>query len=121
MNAFLFILLILVFYDATVMKSGKYNTSYLEKTETRTINGIFVVLIMFSHYAQYADFSSSEDMLYMCMRTHMGPLVVVLILFYSGFGMMISIKNKGYMYVKKSRANSSNFFFALTVLYYYTV
>lgn len=101
MIAFLFILLILIFYDATVMESGEYNTSYLDKTETRTINGIFVVLIIFSHYAQYADFSGSEDMIYMCLRSHMGQLVVVPILFYSGFGMMVSIQKKGIGYVKK--------------------
>lgn len=86
---------------ARISGPGKFNTDYLSKQCTTAVNGIFVVLVVFSHYSQYAGFDSAIDMPYLALRAHLGQMAVAPFLFYSGYGMMESIKRKGSAYVNK--------------------
>lgn len=95
--------LILLFL-ATIFKLklnpiGAFTPDYLSKNNTTAINGIFVILIVFSHYEQYADFSSGIDLPYLMLKEHLHQMVVATFLFFSGYGMMESIKRKGDTYV----------------------
>lgn len=80
---------------------GQFNKDYLNKEITTSINGIFVILIVFSHYAQYAGFEGVYDAPYLALREHLNQMVVASFLFYSGYGMMESIKRKGDAYIDK--------------------
>lgn len=101
MAFFLLIVLLIISVDAKFCYSGEFNDAYLEKSSTTAINGIFVILIVFSHYTQYANFEGIYDTPYLALREHLNQMVVAPFLFYSGYGMMESIKKKGTQYVDK--------------------
>ena len=101
MAFFLLILLLIICYGLTFSGSGRFQDGYLSKENTTAVNGVFVYLIVLSHYAQYADLSGPYDAPYLALREHLGQMVVVTFLFYSGYGMMESLKNKGEAYVRK--------------------
>jgi len=97
---FLIIVGIIIIYGLRVCAPACFNEEYLDKKSTMAVNGIFVILIVFSHYAQYADFNGVYDTAYIVMRRHLGQAVVSPFLFYSGYGLMESIKRKGSGYIR---------------------
>ena len=101
MIVFLLIFLLIISNGLVFSGSNRFNDGYLLKENTTAVNGVFVVLIVLSHYAQYADLSGAYDAPYLALREHLGQMVVVSFLFYSGYGMMESIRNKGAAYLKR--------------------
>ncbi len=99
---FFFLLFILLAIAATgrVFAQGAFNKEYLSKDNTKGIKGLFVILVLLSHYAQYVTLDSVWDAPYLSLREHLNQMVVVPFLFYSGYGIMKSIQNKGNSYVK---------------------
>ncbi|MBQ6440319.1 MAG: hypothetical protein IJJ06_09395 [Mogibacterium sp.] len=98
---FIMILLMIALTGADFAKPGEFNTDYLKKKNTTAINGLFVILVLFSHYAQYADFSGPYDIPYLVLRKHLKQMVVATFMFYSGYGMMEAIRTKGDVYINK--------------------
>ncbi len=98
---FIIILLIVVFSQAKFADEGGFFEDYLDKKNTTAINGIFVILIIFSHYSQYTSFDGFYDLPYVCLQEHLNQMVVVTFLFYSGYGMMEAVKRSGERYVLK--------------------
>ena len=79
------------------VKYGK-NPDYLSKKQTTAIKGIFVLLVFFGHITQYITMGSAYERIV----TSIGQLVVVMFLFYSGYGIMCQIMTKNDMggYIK---------------------
>ena len=77
---------------------------YLSKDRCNSIKGIFILLIFFSHslwYIESCGFAYSEmDILIPVIVRYIGQLVVVMFLFYSGYGVAIQIQSKGENYVR---------------------
>lgn len=98
--------------------AGQFNETYLDKKSTTTINGIFVILVLLSHYMQYAHFGGIIDEPYLLLRAHLHQMVVATFLFYSGYGMMEQIKRKGDTYVRSlpKKAGKLLFRFDVSVL-----
>lgn len=101
MIVFLAILLLIIFSGIRFSTANEFNTDYLDKRQTTTVNGIFVILIIFSHYVQYADTTGAYDLPYMVFREHISQMVVASFLFYSGYGMMECVRKQGSGYVRK--------------------
>ena len=97
---FLLLLLVIAFIGASPSGIKEFNTDYLNKRNTTSINGIFVILIVFSHFRQYAAFDSVYDEPYLMFCRHVGQMVVANFWFYSGYGMMEAIRRKGDAYVR---------------------
>lgn len=98
---FLLILLILSCSSMKLAKEGEFHKDYLSKDNTTAINGIFVVLVLLCHFTQYAKFGTGLiDQSFVYFKTHLGQLVVTTFLFFSGYGIICSIANKGMPYVK---------------------
>ena len=92
----LFWVLILVVFPKAKINLSAYNENYLDREQTTAIRGIFAVLILFSHLRSYIDLSTTRcDILFDSIMTSLGQLIVVMFLFYSGYGIFCS-------YVKKS-------------------
>ena len=100
MAFFLLILLLIICNDLKLSGPGEFHSGYLDKDVTTSVNGIFVVLVVFSHYAQYADLGGIYDEPYLMLKRHLGQLVVATFMFYSGYGMMEQIKARGAGYVR---------------------
>ena len=80
---------------------NEFFTDYCSPKNTSTANAVFSVLIFISHGVTYIDMNNSLDDAYLGIKTFLAQGVVVTYLFYSGFGIMESIKKKGYIYVKR--------------------
>lgn len=80
-------------------KNAKWNIDYLSKEKTNAIKGVFVMIVLISHYCNYYRFDNPTDK----WVSHfiggvIGQLMVVMFLFYSGYGVMESYKRKGKLY-----------------------
>ena len=69
--------------------------NYLDKEQTNAIKGIFAGIIMFSHFLQYIKLSDSVmDSVFSTSIRSIGQLMVVMFLFYSGYGIVRSAERK---------------------------
>ena len=124
MLVFVFILIALICSGLSVAKKNEFYSDYCSPKNTNTINAIFSILIFLSHAVTYVKLDGILDAPYFEFRSFLGQLVVVTYLFFSGFGIMESIKKKGTPYVKAMPVN--RFFklwyhFAIVVLLYTVV
>lgn len=100
------------------------NENYLAMDRTNSIKGIFILLVFLSHARNYVSMlpSYSDDTLnniYNIFQNHLGQGVVVMFLFYSGYGVMESIKKKGTEYIRsfpKNRIAKTLFNFDIAVI-----
>lgn len=80
--------------------------SYLSKDTCNSVKGVFILIIFMCHIAPYIIRSGyiiqdKGDFLFISgVVGYLGQLVVVMFLFYSGYGVRESIKNKGIEYVR---------------------
>lgn len=96
-----------------------FNENYLAVDRTNAIKGLFILLVFLSHarncistLPQYA--SDPLNSFYDIFQDHLGQGVVVMFLFYSGYGVMESIKKKGSDYIHTFPKNR----FAKTLLHF---
>lgn len=92
--AFLVLLLIAAF------RKGAPAKDFLSREMTTTINGYFLTTVFMTHFIQYlsSDMYHASDWIYIYINRGLGQLIVAMFLFYSGYGVMESIKNKpGYI------------------------
>ena len=119
MGIFLAILILIICNGISFAPVDGFNEEYLDRKHTTAVNGIFVILVLFSHYIQYIDptrpfeefyvfvmrvYMASTgpfDEPYLLLRAHLDQLVVASFWFYSGFGMMESIRRSGDRYINK--------------------
>lgn len=94
-------LLIMIFSKASYAKADAFNSDYLSLESTTAINGVFVILVFLRHFGQYCDLESAADAAFVKMDLYLGQLIVVPFLFFSGYGIMLSIMKKGTPYVKR--------------------
>lgn len=90
MDIYLLLICILALYKIKFKK----NTEYLTINRTACINGIFILLVFFRHIKQYVTYEGKFDTVMMYLDSHLSQLIVVMFLFYSGYGISESIKNK---------------------------
>ena len=73
----------------------KWNDSYIDKASTSTINGLFIWLVFISHFTQYLPACTRN-----VVGCNLGQLIVVMFLFYSGYGCAFRYNEKGEQYLK---------------------
>lgn len=80
-----------------------FNTDYVLKDKTNSIKGVFILLVIITHSMSYMysyEYNNSigNSLFFDCGC--IGQLVVVMFLFYSGYGVGESYKKKGLSYIK---------------------
>lgn len=97
-------LILLLIYFVTVFAGAKLNIKgnidYLSIENTQAIKGIFILMVFYSHFNSYITLSGRFDEIYIKLFHTVGQAMVSMFLFYSGFGIMESIKRKGNMYIE---------------------
>ncbi len=98
-------ILILTLYGSR-LATGGFHADYLDRGKTDSIKGIFILLIVLAHSMQYVKgccYSPVRfgDTAFKWFLHELSQLVVVMFLFYSGYGVGESFKKKGAAYVKK--------------------
>lgn len=68
---------------------------YLSRETTVSVNGLFIIIVFFSHIQSYIALPSVVH----AITSGMGQLMVAMFLFYSGFGVGYSVHKKGMAYV----------------------
>lgn len=124
MIIFVLILFAIICSGLTVAKKNEFYADYCSPKNTSTINAIFSILIFLSHCLSYIKMEGVFDQPYLDIRKFLGQLVVVTYLFFSGYGIMESIKKKGTDYVKKMPVNRLFklwYHFAIVVVMYVIV
>ncbi len=119
-------MLILLFVYFAVMLFGvrfsrKGCADYLSIDNTQAIKGIFIIMVFFSHFNSYISLSGQWDDVYIKFFRFVGQAMVTPFLFYSGYGVMESIKRKGTGYIAsmpKKRILATLFNFDCAVLLY---
>lgn len=94
----------LCFWGIKFKKEGFFD-DFLSKGQTNAIKGIFILFVFARHILQYIynsgyAYSSLPDKLFRAIDEYSAQFIVVMFLFYSGYGVMESIKRKGVDYVE---------------------
>lgn len=101
----------------------KFNTAeYLSMESTNTVRGFFIMLIFLSHFMQYYTYKNSIDVYGGNISRTLGQMIVVMFMFYSGYGVCESVKRKGNGYVRsfpKNRVLKTLLHFDIAMLIYY--
>lgn len=100
MLVYLIILLAICCIGLQTAKKDSFFNGYLSKEQTSAINGVFVLIVFLSHASTYIELSGPLDDAYLTFKGYLRQLIVASFLFYSGYGMLESIKKKGFAYVK---------------------
>lgn len=100
-----------------------FNTKeYLSMDSTNAVRGVFMVLIFLSHMMQYYVYKNEIDVLGGVASRALGQMIVVMFMFYSGYGIGESVKRKGFTYIKSfptNRVLKTWLHFAVGVFIYY--
>lgn len=68
---------------------------FLSKETTTSVNGLFILVVFFSHIQAYTELPASVH----SVTAALGQLMVAMFLFYSGYGVGCSVQKKGMEYV----------------------
>lgn len=120
-----FFFLVFCLLRLQINKTG-YNTNYLSKDNCNIVKGFFILMVFISHINQYIrgcgyDSFLLGDRLYFKITSSIGQLMVVMFLFFSGYGIMESYKKKGINYIKtmpKKRIITTLLNFDIAVLFF---
>ena len=81
-------------------KNKDFFEDYMSPEKTTAIKGIFIIIVFFSHFNSYADFTWSGDLFYERIVKAIGQWMVTLFMFYSGYGVAAQIDKKGEGYIR---------------------
>lgn len=122
MILFIVILALVTVYGMKIYGPKDFNKEYISRNNSTAVKGIFVFLIFMSHFLQYYSVVDSFDNQYKEIRLFLGQLIVVMFLFYSGYGIFESVKRKDIAYIKgfpKNRVLKTLFHLDLAILIYF--
>ena len=99
------LLAILVIWRIKYCNRG-FNADYLSFDTTNTIKGIFIMLVFIKHATPYVINAGWQPEgvvgeIFHFVNNNVGQWIVAMFLFYSGYGIMESIKRKGSAYVRQ--------------------
>lgn len=100
-----YVLLSLLVISRLKIKSKDFYSDYLSFDTTNAVKGIFIALVYIKHTTPYIvnsayEFNSSIwSRLFFSVDARVGQWIVAMFLFYSGYGIMESIRKKGAAYV----------------------
>ena len=92
-----FLLFLLSLINVKIKGTNDFFKDYMSLENTSNIRGIFVWMILIRHYRSYYKTKKS----YICNKilNYLGQRMVSPFLFYSGYGIMESLKKKGNNYI----------------------
>ena len=86
MNLYLLFIVVLALWKIKI--HGKdFHEDFLSRTTTLSVNGIFILIVFYSHFANdYYTVELAKDGIMHSVKTILGQLMVTSFLFYSGYG-----------------------------------
>lgn len=101
MVTFYILILLLVLWGIRIYPNVE--SDYLEIDTTQSVKGIFILFVFLSHASQYLQYTSESlfDSLFYMINGWLGQLIVVMFLFYSGYGVTLGAIRKKESYITK--------------------
>ncbi|MFD1431009.1 acyltransferase family protein [Lacticaseibacillus mingshuiensis] len=96
----LLVIIALIFVSALRPRANTADGDYLGRDTTATINGLFMLLVLFSHLQDYLGRNQPLAKLTGVWMATKGELIVTTFLFFSGYGIMTQINKRGSGYLK---------------------
>lgn len=93
MDFILLCVVILTFIGVRSDFAGGYLNTYLKREQATAVNGAFVMLVFLRHFKQYI-LCESHDRIFWIADGILEQLIVTTFLFYSGYGILMSLKIK---------------------------
>lgn len=90
----IFFLLLLMIVIGSKFYGKNFNEDYLSKNNTLILNGFFICIVFMSHFLSYNVKTTFFDNGFILFMSKFNQLMVVTFLFFSGYGIYESIKNK---------------------------
>lgn len=119
MNFILVILAALLLWG--IHDIGKKNDDYLSIKQTQAVNGFFIILVFLRHFWQYVETPGQYDNVFDAVNSGLGQMIVTTFMFYSGYGVTVSVLKKGKTYLKsfpKNRILKTMLMFDAAILFY---
>ena len=85
--------LIVALYRLEICSKGIYK-DYMGREQTTAIKGLFALVIFCSHIRTYIELGGAQGQIYDYILNLIGQLMVVMFLFYSGYGILEAYKSK---------------------------
>lgn len=92
--ALIFLAFFVIVLVNTKIYKKDFNNNYLDRKNTSIINGMFIIIVFFHHFSDYVVLSNNLDIYFYKVIALIGQLMVTSFLFFSGYGIYESIKNK---------------------------
>lgn len=110
MIVFVILIVALALFRMKFSDKGTCFENFLDRSQTNAIKGVFILLVFLRHVLQYVqksgyEFDAPGDIVVVSLNMYLGQFIVVMFLFYSGYGVMEAIKNKGRGYVNSIPCN----------------
>lgn len=121
MDILALLFLCLIVYQCKIKIRG-FHTDYLCKEQTDSIKGIFIMFVFYRHFTSYIENWGVLDQRILLFNYYLDQLIVVMFLFYSGYGVAEAIRKKGQNYIKSmplKRILPVWFRFGLAVMLFY--
>lgn len=99
MSAIIIVLLFVCAQGMKIASPEEFQKDYIIPSRTNCIKGFFVLMVFISHFRSYVTLTPADNIA-VTIVAYLGQLMVAPFLFYSGYGVMESIKRKGLSYVK---------------------
>ena len=80
---------------------SNYIKDYASVDKTMSMKGIFIIMVFFSHFNSYVTYTAPLDVAYKTYFSMIGQCMVTMFMFWSGYGVMESVRKKGMSYVGK--------------------
>lgn len=96
----IFLLSLLLFSNFQFQVNGVVD-GYIDKLECNVIKGVFIVFVFLSHFLGYVHLNNPMDVPYISLQKYLGQFIVAMFLFYSGYGIMVSLMRKGNVYLNR--------------------
>ena len=94
-------IVVLVAFVAGLYRARKERQEYTSFETTLSVKGAFVALVFCSHFRTYPTLIPFYDQPIICICDYLGQMMVAMFLFYSGYGILESLKRKGPEYIQK--------------------
>lgn len=94
------IILIIVLLSSSFWPKDQWTNGYISMEQSNNVKGIFTLLIFLGHSASFIEVNGLLDTPYLMIISHLEQAVVVMYLFYSGYGMTESYKKRKTDYIR---------------------
>lgn len=99
MLLFFLAFLAVLFYGAKTKPRLAFDEDSFSRARTSALNGFFVLLVFLSHAVTYVSPAGALDGAYLFVKGQLDQLVVAPFLFFSGYGILCAVRDRGRDYV----------------------